>query len=149
MPAGMALTAFDLASRYIGIREIGGEKDHPLIQWWLSLCSFSTEVHDEVPWCSAFTNGIAWELRLPRSKSARARSWLNCGRAIGLHEAQVGWDIVILNRGGTMDASIIEAPGHVGFFAGPRMLLAGNQGNAVSVAPFDPTLVLGVRRLLG
>ena len=66
-------TAFDQAQRYIGVREIAGEKDHPLIRWWLSLCSIQ-EAHDEIPWCSAFVNGIAWELRLPRSRRLWARS---------------------------------------------------------------------------
>ena len=46
---------------------------------------------------------------------------------------------------------VIAAPGHVGFFAGLDgahvLLLAGNQGDAVTVAPFDRTRVLGVRRL--
>lgn len=61
--------AYELALRYIPIvREIPGERDHPLIRWWHSLCA-GGEQPDEVPWCSSFANGVAFELGLERSKS--------------------------------------------------------------------------------
>lgn len=155
----MNIDAFTLAQRYIGIAELG-RRDHPLIQWWLSLCTgFNTDSPDEVPWCSAFVNGMAWELRLPRSKSAAARSWLTVGRGIDSSEARPGWDVVILKRGGANQPGpeVLNAQGHVGFFAGWEdgrqakarvLVLAGNQGNAVSVAPFPWAQVLGLRRLI-
>src|SRR5262249_31145424 len=132
----MDITAFQLAQRYVGIQEIAGDKDHPLVQWWLSLCGFPTDVHDEVAWCSAFVNGIAWELRLPRSKSAAARSWLNVGTPVKLLDWQVGWDVVVLSRTDN------PAQGHVGFYAGYEvpgsrvLVLGGNQTNAVCVEGF-------------
>lgn len=138
----MLITAFELAQRYVGIKEISGLHNHPLVSWWLSLCGFSLDSPDEIPWCSAFVNGICWELRLPRSKSAAARSWLNVGHAIELHEAEVGFDIVILSRGNN------PVQGHVGFYAGPGQLLAGNQSNSVCVQNFNPDHVIGVRRLI-
>ena len=150
------MTALDLASRYIGIREIaspGG--DHPLIQWWLSLCGFSTDAVDETPWCSAFVNGIAWELRLPRSKSAAARSWLKVGMPVTLGFARPGFDVVILKRGAgdQPGPETLDAPGHVGWFAGVDsgdvIVLAGNQGDAISMERFHPDRVLGIRRLFG
>ena len=54
---------------------------------------------DEFPWCSTFTNYIAWPLRLPRSKSLRARSWLLVGKPTSLENAVAGFDVVILKRG--------------------------------------------------
>jgi uncharacterized protein (TIGR02594 family) len=148
------VTAFDIAQRYIGVKEFKGEKDHPLIQWWLSLCGFSTEMPDETPWCSAFMQHAPWELRLPRSKSAAARSWLTIGKPIGLAFAKPDADVVILRRGsgaGSAGAEVLHAPGHVGFFAGVEggkvLLLGGNQGDSVSIAPFPLEAVLGVRRL--
>lgn len=149
----MNITAFDLAQRYIGIKELVAGKDHPVIQFWLSLCGFPTDVHDEVPWCSAFVNGIAWELRLPRSKSAAARSWLAVGRDVKLVDAVADGDIVILKRGEGQqpDATVFNAPGHVGFYAGLSagnvLVLGGNQDNAVGVAPFSNDRLLGIRRL--
>lgn len=147
---------FKLAERYIGIGEFAGaDKNHPLITWWLSLCELGMDSPDETPWCSAFVNGICWEMRAPRSKSAAARSWLLVGKAIQTHEAEVGWDVVILSRGTTpyqQPASVIKAPGHVGLFAGIDghgiHVLGGNQGDRVSVALFPLNRVLGIRRLL-
>ncbi len=146
------MTAYDLAQRYVGIREIAGNKDHPLVQWWLSLCGLP-DSHDEVPWCSAFANGMAWELRLPRSKSAMARSWLQVGVPITPHLAAAENDVVILKRGEEPQPGpeVINAPGHVGFFAGLEggevLVLGGNQGDAVSIARFNVNKVLGIRRL--
>ena len=140
------LTPFQLAQRYIGIKELSGDSDHPLIRWWHSLCGFdAASVHDEVPWCSSFVNGICWELRLPRSKSALARSWLNVGTPVDIDKARPGYDVVIFSRPPN------PASGHVAFFAGIEggmvMSLGGNQDNQVKVAPYLVDRVLGVRRL--
>lgn len=146
------MTAFDLAQRYVGIQEIGGSVNHPLIVWWLSLCGMGI-VPDETPWCSAFVNGVAWTLRLPRSKSAAARSWLLCGTPKSLADARPGWDVVILKRGDGAQPGpeVVNAPGHVGFFAGldgnSVLVLGGNQSNSVSLARFRVGDVLGVRSL--
>ena len=148
-------SAFKLAERYVGIKELDGEANHPLVQWWNSLCGeLALDMPDSIPWCSAFVNGICWELRLPRSKSLRARSWLLVGRVIDLQQqATVGYDVVILRRGtGTQpDATVINAPGHCGFFAGLQgnrvFVLGGNQANSVMVSPYPTQEVLGVRRL--
>jgi hypothetical protein len=106
-----------------------------------------------VPWCSAFTNYICWLLRLPRSHNLRARSWLAVGVPVTLTQAQVGFDVVILRRGvDSPGPEVIDAPGHVAFFAalegGDVLLLGGNQGDAVNVLRFPIDKVLGVRRLL-
>lgn len=151
----MDITLFTLAQRYVGIREISGPKNHPLIVWWLSLCSLPNSP-DEVAWCSAFMNGMAWELRLPRSKSAAARSWLEVGTPVirPITEAKVGWDVVVLKRGKEPQPGpevTRGAQGHVGLFAGwdtgAVLLLAGNQGDEVSIAHFPFESILGVRRL--
>lgn len=150
----LQVTAFSRATRYVGqILELPGESDHPLIQWWLSLCGFGFDAHDEIAWCSAFANGIAWDLRLPRTKSAAARSWLTVGEVVSLDQATVGFDVVVLQRGegAQPGPEILAAPGHVGFFAGLEdqrvMVLGGNQSNGITVQGFDRARVLGVRRL--
>ena len=141
----MNVTLFSLAQRYVGIQEIVGANDHPLVQWWLSLCGFPTDVHDEVAWCSAFVNGIAWELRLPRSKSAAARSWLSVGIPVTQNDAVVGYDVAVFSRGDN------PAQGHVGIFAGLQrdyiQILGGNQANAVCIEAFTTDRLLGIRRL--
>ena len=141
------MTAFALAQRFVGeLHELPGAVHDPFIQFCFAKCGYGPETPDEVPWCSAFVNGICWLLRLPRSKSAAARSWLTVGIAIDLRDAMPG-DIVVLRRGQSPTA------GHVGFFAwyeptsGSVQILSGNQGNAVTVASFKDVDVLGIRRL--
>ena len=141
------MTAFDLAQRFVGeVKELPGGQQHPFIQWCHMLCGLGPDQPDETPWCSSFANAIAWMLRLPRSKSAAARSWLDVGEVVaGINFASVGNDVVILKRGTS------TTQGHVGFYAGSDgatvSVLGGNQGDAVSIARFPLADVLGIRRL--
>lgn len=150
----MCVTAFDIAERYIGQREIKGSVDNHTIMAMLKLDA-NWPSADEVPWCSAFLNQVAWLLRLPRSKSLLARSWLNVGRPVELWDADVGNDIVILKRAGDNEPGPEDttAKGHAGFYAGQDdefvYLLGGNQGDAVNVSGYPIERVLGVRRLIG
>lgn len=138
----MDITAYQLAERFAGIREVAGASANAHILAMLRLDS-SWPTDDETPWCSAFVNYIAWLLRLPRSKSLAARSWLGVGRPVSPEMASVGFDVVILERG--------AVGGHVGFFSSMNpdqvFLLGGNQGDSVCVAPFARSRILGVRRL--
>lgn len=149
----MEITVFDLALRYVGVQETPGSGDNPQVLAWLRRDA-KWPKGDEVPWCSAFVNEMAWLLRLPRSKSLRARSWLGVGRPIDVEEAEPGWDVVILKRGSGEQPgpNVLDAPGHVGFYAGEEqksvLLLGGNQSDAVNIRAFPRSRVLGVRRLL-
>lgn len=142
------MTAFEQAQRFVGeIVEVpGATQHHPFIQWAHALCSLGNDQPDETPWCSSFVNAICWLQRLPRSKSAAARSWLTVGRPIEISAAAAGYDVVILSRGA-------PPSGHVGFFASVTgdlvYILGGNQSDGVTVAAFDRARVLGVRRLKG
>ena len=144
----MNITPYDIALRFVGMKEIPGVGANPAVLAMLRLDDTWPE-GDETPWCSAFVNYVAWLLRLPRSKSLAARSWLSVGDVVPLVgtmqptcAAVRGFDVVILERG---------AGGHVGFFSAFEQdrvwLLGGNQGDAVSVASFDKQRILGVRRL--
>lgn len=148
----MYVTAYDIAARFIGLKEIPGSEDNPGILAMLRLDN-AWPKNDEVAWCSAFVNYVAWLLRLPRSKNLLARSWLGVGQAIPIDDAIVGFDVVVLKRGGGSQPgpSDLTASGHVGFFAGLEgdrvAVLGGNQSDSVSVATFPISRVLGVRRL--
>lgn len=143
---------FQLAERFVGIKEVGGDVDHPMILSMLRLDQEWPE-HDEVPWCSAFVNYICWLLRLPRSKDLRARSWLSVGYNVPISGAQVG-DIVVLKRGSgdQPGADVIDAPGHVGFYAGIDgewiEVLGGNQSDTVKVSRYPKSRLLSVRRVI-
>lgn len=146
-------TAYDLAERFLGQKEIVGPKHNPLIGWMTSRLLPGVE-DDETPWCGSFAETIAWMLHLPRPKSASARAWLAVGTPIDPRDAYRGMCVAILKRGGGSQPGpeVLKAPGHVGFFnrfdsAGDIVLLGGNQGNAVSVATFPRSRLLGIREL--
>jgi uncharacterized protein (TIGR02594 family) len=159
----MEVTAFSLGQRFVGLREISGPVSNAHILAMLRLDN-TWVADDSVPWCSAWVNYLAWLLRLPRSKSLAARSWLKVGIPIALESARPAFDVVVLKRGGKTEPGpdVFDAPGHVGFFAGlegraagfhdsdPRrvLVLGGNQSDEVSIAPFPVERLLGVRRLL-
>lgn len=148
----MNITAYDLAMRFAGVKETPGAASNPAVLSMLRLDQ-AWPVDDSVPWCGAFTSYIAWLLRLPRSKSLGARTWLEIGTPVPLEQAEVGFDVVVLQRGTGKQPGpdVIKAPGHVGFFAGRDgntvLILGGNQSDSVSVASFPTSRVLGVRRL--
>ena len=162
----ISVTAYGQAERFIGQREIVGKVSNPQILAMLTL-DLSWPEDDKVPWCSAFINYICWWLRLPRSKSLRARSWLEVGYSIPYRDAEVGFDVVVLKRGGAGQPGpeVIKAPGHVGFFGGwdadltadldqygetiPThvKILGGNQSDSVCVASYDAKRILGVHRI--
>jgi uncharacterized protein (TIGR02594 family) len=143
--------AFDLAQRFTGIKEVGGNVDNPQIMAMLKLDAKWPSA-DEVPWCSAFANYICWLARLPRTKDLRARSWLTIGVGIQLDEAEPG-DIVIIKRGKGEQPGPenTTAQGHVGFYAGRSdgliEILGGNQSDTVKISRYPSTRLLGVRRL--
>jgi len=138
-------SALEVATRHIGIKEILGIVDNPIIMAMLTLDD-DWPKHDEIPWCSAFVNWIAWNLGLSRSGSLMARSWLNVGDGVDKDDSAPGLDIVILSRGSDPKA------GHVGFlheFNGYKVgIVGGNQGNSVSLSYFDTDRILGIRRLV-
>lgn len=146
----LQISLYEMVERLVGIREVFGELDNPHIMAMLTLDQRWPE-HDEVPWCSALINFKAWELRLPRSKDLRARSWLLVGAPISDREAEIGSDIVILKRGTDDGPDVIDAPGHVGMFAGFEgdnvLVLGGNQSNTVSIARYPKADLIGIRRL--
>ena len=157
------ITAFDLAARYVGTRELPGGLDNPHILAWLMDAGVADPrqagllYHDEVPWCGAF---VAHPVRLAGLElpkiPARARSWLTVGEPIAIERAEAAWDVVVLQRGDGAQPGpdVLAAPGHVGFFfdletsRGLVHLLGGNQGgDQVSIAGFPVHRVLGVQRL--
>lgn len=147
-------SAFKIAERFIGVSELPGDEDNPFIMAMLRLDN-SWPQNDETPWCSGFVNYVAWLLRLPRSKSLMARSWLQVGFPKDIENARPGFDVVILKRGSGNQpgASVINAPGHVGFYAGQDRtkvyVLGGNQSDSVTVSPYTKSKLLGVRNISG
>jgi uncharacterized protein (TIGR02594 family) len=126
------------ARRHLGEREVAGRRHNPLIlRWWMLIRAPFTD--DETPWCAGFVGGVLEECGIRSSRSAAARSYLRWGMV--LPAPRLGC-IVVFERGPRF--------GHVGFVAGTSraghlMVLGGNQGDAVSIAPFARGRVLGFR----
>lgn len=126
------------ARHYIGVAEIPGKATAPTIaRWLIELRSWISD--DETPWCGTFCAAVMREAGLPLPQHwYRARDWLNWG--VKIVEPAPGCIVVYERAGG----------GHVGFAVARDqrnriMTLGGNQGNRVSIAPFDRYRVLGFR----
>lgn len=130
------------ARSYLGLREVPGPKHSPIIVRWLEKLKAPFR-DDETAWCGSFVGGVLEESGLGSVKNPwGARQWLNFGKK--LDKPAYGC-IVVFWRGKPSGWS-----GHVGFVVGKDqrgnlMVLGGNQGDAVSIAPFSMTRVLGYR----
>lgn len=142
---------FAIAERFTGSTEVDGSVSNPQILAMLKLDA-EWPGDDEVPWCSAFVNYVAWLARCPRSKDLRARSWLRVGIGITIDQAEPG-DVVVLKRGVGVQPGpdVYDAPGHVGFYAGQTgelvEVLGGNQSNSVKISRYVQTNILSIRRI--
>lgn len=94
-------------------------------------------------WCAAFVNASLGQAGIEGTGQLNARSFMDWGQPVDT--PQQG-DIAVFSRG---DPNGWQ--GHVGFFQGYNPdgtinVLGGNQGNAVSIAAYDPDRLLGFRR---
>lgn len=126
------------ARKHIGTKEIPGEKHEPkILQWWKAIKRSGIK-SDEVPWCAAFVGGCLEAVGVVSSRFESAKSYMQWG--MPLANPTYGCIVVFSRDGG----------GHVGFVVGRDakdrlMVLGGNQGNMVSIAPFDRSRVTGYR----
>lgn len=93
------------------------------------------------PWCAAFVDAVLGQAGKPQLGSLRAADFLRYGAQT--NKPQEG-DIVVLRP------QAKGASGHVGFYAGTDekgrvLVLAGNQGNKVSVVPYSAGQVVSYR----
>jgi len=123
-----------------GVREIPGKDDAPeILRYFREAGDTSTET-EATPWCAAFLGAMLKRGGQAGTGSLQARSYLAWGDA--LDGPRLG-AVAVLSRGDDPNA------GHVGFLlsetADKLYLLGGNQGDAVTVASFDKTRLLGLR----
>ncbi|MEQ1578917.1 MAG: TIGR02594 family protein [Hyphomicrobium sp.] len=130
----------DEAWRELGQHEGPGAHDNPRILALYRDAGHGEVTHDETAWCAAFAGACLVRAGYAGSGSLMARSYLSFGEAA--NESRTG-AIAVLSRGG--DPSL----GHTGFLIGETddavILLGGNQGDAVSVAAFPRSRLLGLR----
>jgi uncharacterized protein (TIGR02594 family) len=126
------------ARKNIGVKEIAGVKNESKILSWWRLIKRGGIKDDETPWCAAFVGGILETVGITSSRFESAKSYLTWG--ITLTSPIYGCIVVFTREGG----------GHVGFVVGKDesgriLVLGGNQGNEVSIRPFETTRVSGYR----
>ena len=126
------------ARKHIGLREIPGAKHNTTISKWLTKLKAWWR-DDETPWCGTFVaHCVQYAGLVPPKEWYRARSWADWGTPTAT--PRIGCIVVFERKGG----------GHVGFVVGEDtqgrlLVLGGNQGDAVSIAPFDKARVLCYR----
>lgn len=124
------------AKKHLGVAEIPGPKTHPTITAWLRKLD-AWWADDETPWCGVFVAACMDAAGQPLPKFwMRAKAWAEWGTRLSVPVP--GCVVVFERKGG----------GHVGFVvgrtaAGHLMVIGGNQGNRVSIAPFDTARVVG------
>lgn len=125
----------EFAQAYIGKGEV---EDNKALSAFIKQSAGLDLNPAKTAWCAAFVDAVLHATGSKGTGKLNARSYLNWG--VPVDEPKVG-DVVVLERGGAGSWQ-----GHVGFYAGNGKILAGNQGDEVSVIPFDEDKVLGYRR---
>lgn len=135
MPEPVWLT---IARGHLGVREVPGAGTAPVIARWLQRLGAWWR-DDATPWCGVAVAEWMREAGQPLPAHwYRARAWLDWGRPLAA--PAVGCVVVFERTGG----------GHVGLVVGRDqrgrlMVLGGNQGDMVSIAPFESSRALGYR----
>jgi uncharacterized protein (TIGR02594 family) len=124
----------------LGVREIPGDANAPEILRYFRDAGDDNVETEATPWCAAFVGAMLKHAGLQGTGSLLARSYLDWG--VALIEGRPG-AIAVLSR------SDDPTTGHVGFILGETTdklyLLGGNQGDAVAVASFEKSRLLGFR----
>ncbi len=126
------------ARAQLGVKELAGAADSPAVQAYFR-DAVGVAHADSVPWCAAFVGAMLANNGYKTTGSLMARSFLNYGTVLDKPKEGA---VVVFARG--------SAPaGHVGFVdsftASTVRCLGGNQSDAVTVANFARSKVLGYR----
>lgn len=142
--SNISTTVYSAAHAHLGVQEWAGAKHNPAILDLWKDAGIEGITDDETPWCAAFVGAVLGEVGLRGTGKPNARSYATWGEEVAFADAQVG-DVVVFWRGKPKGWQ-----GHVGFYAGrvgnKIKVLGGNQGNRVSIADYDTSRLLAVRR---
>ena len=133
----------------IGTHEVAGAGDNPFVVECLKMAGLPADLqHDDTAWCGAFAGRCMREAGITPPKGyAAARHWLEWGQPLA---------VPVLGCVAVFARPPSPSSGHVAFVMaisnGPTPLLqmlGGNQGNAVRIAPYPRTRLLGYRWPVG
>ena len=125
-----------LAWAELGVREGAGKTNNPRVVDYYKDAGHKEVKEDETPWCAAYVGAMLYRASIQPNGSLGARSYERWG--IKLRNPVYGCIGVKTRARGPLWA------GHVGFVVAANRqqvwLLAGNQGDAVSVAAYPREL---------
>lgn len=125
----------------LGLKEIVGGEHEPEVVQFFADAGHGWVKDDETAWCAAFAHAMLGRAGIEGTGSLAARSYEKWGEPT--NDPQRG-DVVIFKRGNQ------GWQGHVAFFlrkVGTRIwVIGGNQSNAVTVASYSESSLLGYRR---
>lgn len=130
------------ARKYVGLKEIKGQKHNQLIiDFWKSI-KLSGIKNDEVPWCAAFVGAMLEHCNIKSTRKDSAKSYMDWG--VPLDKPCIG-AIVVFWRDSKDSGS-----GHVAIVTGKDnkgniTVIGGNQGDEVNEKSFPINRVLGYR----
>lgn len=132
-----------LARDLLGTREVSGPTGNPkIMEMYRSVCHDWVK-DDSTAWCAAFVGHCLEKSGIRSTRLLTARSYLSFGQEIEPSKAREG-DIVIFTRGHS------AWQGHVAFYVSQTAtqirVLGGNQSNAVTMANYPKSRLIGVRR---
>ncbi|MEM1371120.1 MAG: TIGR02594 family protein [Pseudomonadota bacterium] len=125
-----------IARGYLGLQEYRGRRHNStIVNFWKDLGLHFRD--DETPWCAGFLNAVVKEAGypIPPKYRAAALGWRWTGTGVRLKGPALG-AIMDMTRPGR------PGSGHITFVAGRTRSgkiagLGGNQGNRVSINPYD------------
>lgn len=130
-----------LARAELGTKEEPGAANNPAVLAYYRDAGHPEINADSVAWCAAFTGAMLERAGYPGSKQLNARSYLTWGKETSKPSPGC---VAVFSRG---DPRGWE--GHVAFYVGETAttvkVLGGNQGDAVTVAEYPKSRLLGYR----
>jgi uncharacterized protein (TIGR02594 family) len=130
-----------LARAETGTHEVTGDHDNPAILRYYVDAGHPEIKHDETAWCAAFASAMLERAGEHSAKTLSARDYMRWGKKID--KPCIGC-ICVFSRGDPRSYQ-----GHVGFYTGEEdgciLLLAGNQGDEVSIEKVSKARLLGYR----
>jgi uncharacterized protein (TIGR02594 family) len=140
-PKGSEPAWLTIARKELGTKEIPGPRHNNRILEYHDATTLDAD-DEGTAWCSSFCNWVMQKAGFKGTRSAAARSWLGWGKVVS---KPMPGDIVVFWRG-SKDGWM----GHVAFYLSHDKnyitVLGGNQSNAVTVAKYPASQLLGYRR---
>ena len=134
-PADTAWLRYALYEWRANVREVPGPGANPRFVMYDAVTTLKA-TSDEIPWCSSFACWCMESAQLRSPRSAAAADWM-------------AWGEPSLPRLGAVAVFKRVGGHHVAFFlaqiADTIVVLGGNQGNAVSVAPMSGAMLIDLR----